>query len=215
MPNESTTTEDLELFTLHGFLGKIILWLIPAFFFWFITAAIICFPAIFIANLILPYLMPSIVSGLEQQRYLVDVITELTVKNAMGEEGILVFEINALKYAYGFPLFYALTMATTTSIYAKLDTLTYGFIVIIFAQTWSICFEVISSLLLKMGGENFDQITQALPFYSDSWVLTGVALAYQLGFLILPAIIPIAYWVLRHQSFFEQISSQRRILAPP
>jgi len=206
MDNAVTKNSEEDTFTVAGFLFKTILWIIPAFFFWYIAAAIFCFPAIFLSDLIIPYLLPSILEGVEQQSYLADIVTELDIKDNSGQTGQLVFSINTLKYAYGFPLLFAMTVATNQSIYKKLDTLTYGFIIIALAQTWSICFEVLSTLLLKIGGENFNIITEALPFYSEPSVLNGIALGYQLGFLILPAIIPISYWVLRHQLFLKQIS---------
>ncbi len=195
--------------TVSSFLFKTILWIIPAFFFWHFAATIVCYPAVFLSDLILPYLMPSIVSGLEQHRGLADVVTFLTVTNEKGQEGDLVFSINTLKYAYGFPLLFAMTLATNRSSYAKMDTLTYGFIIIILAQVWSICFEVLSTLLLKLGGDNFDHITQTLPFYDSPLVLNGIALGYQLGFLILPAVVPIIFWVFQHQSFLKEISTRK------
>ncbi|HFD32826.1 MAG TPA: hypothetical protein ENJ28_09000 [Gammaproteobacteria bacterium] len=209
MANTTSQTPVEESFTLAGYVLKVFLWVIPSFFFWYFTAAIFCFPAIFLADLILPHLMPSIITAVEQHGFVADVVTELDVRNAKGLSGQLVFSINALKYAYGFPLLFAMTIATNKSVYNKLDTLTYGFIILIFSQTWSLCFEALSTLLLKLGGDNFQTITQTIPLYSDAWVLNGIALGYQLGFLILPAVVPIVFWVLRHQDFLNMIARRK------
>jgi hypothetical protein len=198
---------EVKPFTVTFFLIKTIFWLIPAFFFWYIGAKIFCYPAIFLSDTLLPHILPSIVSGLSHlQSGGADVITNLQLKAPDGRSGQLIFSVNTLKYAYGFPLLFAMTMATNRTSYEKMDTLTYGFIIIVFAQTWSICFEVMSTVLLKASGDHFDQITQVLPFYSESFVLNSIALGYQLGFLILPAVVPIIFWVFQHQSFLKMIA---------
>ncbi|MGB0847562.1 MAG: exosortase H-associated membrane protein [Thiolinea sp.] len=35
-----------------------------------------------------------------------------------------------------------------------------------------------------------------------------VALGYQLGFLILPAIVPIAFWIMRHKGLLERLAQK-------
>ena len=193
-------------FSLRGFILRTLFYLIPAFFFWYHAASIVCWPAIALANLLMPLFMPDIVTGLEQNGYLVEVVTTLAAQTKQGEVGQLVFSLNALQYGYGLPLLTAMTLATNQSPYQKMDTLTYGFILIIMVQTWSLCFDVATNLLLKMEGTYFNTITEAIPLYAEPIVLNGIGLGYQLGFLILPAVVPIVYWVLRHQPFLKQIT---------
>ncbi|PIE00701.1 MAG: hypothetical protein CSA79_02555, partial [Thiothrix nivea] len=120
--------------------------------------------------------------------------------------GQFVFSFNALKYGYGFPLILAMMLATPKTIYSKLDDMTYGLLVVTGAQTWGICFEALSSLLLKTGSGITDQVETILSYASSSLFLNFVALGYQLGFLILPGIIPVAFWVLRHQGLLERLA---------
>ena len=200
---------EIKNVSIGHFLIRTVLYLIPAFFFWYLAANIFCWPAIALTDLLMPLIMPNIVTGIEQQGYFINVVTELDMTNSQNQVGQLLFSLNALKYAYGFPLLYAMTLASPQSFYQKMDTLTYGSLLIILAQTWSICFEIASTLLLKLGVVNFKIITEALPFYADPIVLKGIALGYQLGFLILPAVVPIAYWVLRHQLFLKQIAVKK------
>jgi len=102
-----------------------------------------------------------------------------------------------------------MTLATNRTLYAKMDTLTYGFIIIILAQTWSICFETLTTLLLQSSPEHHDFILQKLPIYDNEFALNGIGLGYQLGFLILPAVVPIIFWVFQHESFLKQISTRK------
>lgn len=206
----SDSKSDNVTFTVSGFLLKTILWIIPAFFFWYIAATLFCYPAIFLSDLILPQILPSIVSGLQSAGSgAAQVMTDLEVKSPDGRTGLLSFGMNTLKYAYGFPLLFAMTLATHRTMYAKMDTLTYGFIIIILAQTWSICFETLTTLLLQSSPEHHDFILQKLPIYNNEFALNGIGLGYQLGFLILPAVVPIIFWVFQHESFLKQISARK------
>ena len=143
--------------------------------------------------------------GVEQNGYIVDIVTQLKVQ-AQGQTGQFVFEFNALKYGYGFPLILAMMLATPYSIYSKLDDITYGLIVVVLAQAWGIIFEAMTGLLLKTGQEITSQAHAILPYTQNEFFLNFIALGYQLGFLILPAIVPIAFWIMRHQGLLERLA---------
>ena len=187
------------------FLLKTLLWLPVCFVGWYWAAGLFSFPAIWLSDLLLPWILPGVMEGVEQNGYIVDIVTQLTVQ-ANGQTGQFVFEFNALKYGYGFPLILAMMLATPYSIYNKLDDITYGLGVVVLAQTWGICFEALSSLLLKTGNEITTQVHTLLPFTDSDLFLNGVALGYQLGFLILPAIVPIVFWIMRHQGLLERLA---------
>lgn len=190
------------------FLLKTLLWLPVCFVGWYLAATVFSFPAILLSDLLLPLILPGVAEGVEQQGYLVDIVTQLNVQAANGQTGQFAFEFNALKYGYGFPLILAMMLATPYSIYSKLDDITYGLIVVILAQAWGICFEALSSLLLKTGPEITAQIDTLLPYTQNVFFLNFVAMGYQLGFLILPAIVPIAFWIMRHKGLLEQLAEQ-------
>jgi len=101
-PSSSTpktdTDSDNASFTVSGFLLKTILWIIPAFFFWYIAATVFCYPAIFLSDLILPQILPSIVSGIQSVGAgAAQVMTDLEVKSPDGRTGLLSFGMNTLK----------------------------------------------------------------------------------------------------------------------
>lgn len=192
------------------FLVKTMMWLPVTFFVWYMAAAAFSFPAIFLSDLILPLIMPGVMAGVEQQGYWVDIVTQLKIQAANGQTGQFAFSFNALKYGYGFPLILAMMLATPESIYNKLDNITYGLLVVIGAQTWGICFEALSSLLLKTSQEITTQVEAILSYAGNGAFLNVIALGYQLGFLILPAIVPIAFWVLRHQGLLERLAKPKK-----
>lgn len=198
-------TDNLDL-SVKQFLLKTLIWLPVTFFFWYMAAVAFSFFPIFFSDLILPLVMPGVIVGAEQQSYLVEIITTFEQSAANGQVGEIFLTLNVLKYGYGFPLILAMMMATPESIFDKLDNITYGFLLIVLVQTWGICFEAMTTLLLKMGIDKTTQIGEIIPYTSSDLFLNLLGLGYQLGFLILPAIVPIAFWVLRHQSLLSHFS---------
>lgn len=190
------------------FLLKTLLWLPVCFVGWYWAAAAFSFPAILLSDGLLPLILPGVIEGVEQQGYMIDIITQFNVQTTNGQTGQFTFEFNALKYGYGFPLILAMMLATPYSIYSKLDDITYGLIMVVLTQAWGICFEALSSLLLKTGIEITNQIDTLLPYTQNEFFLNFVALGYQLGFLILPAIVPIAFWIMRHKGLLERLAEQ-------
>ncbi|MGB1011411.1 MAG: exosortase H-associated membrane protein, partial [Thiolinea sp.] len=80
--------------------------------------------------------------------------------------------------------------------------------VVAFVQAWGIVFEASSSLLTKTGSEITSQTNTLLPYTQNEWFLNFVVLGAQLGFLILPAIVPIAFWIMRHKGLLERLAQK-------
>ena len=191
-----------------AFLLKTLFWLPVCFIGWYLLAALFSFPAIWLSDLVLPLLMPDVMEGVEQNGYLVDIVTHLNIQAANGQTGQFAFEFNALKYGYGFPLILAMMLATPYAFYQKLDDITYGLVVVVLTQSWGIIFEALSSLLLKTGTDITIQVVNVLPWTQSDFFLNFTALGYQLGFLILPAVVPIAFWIMRHKGLLERLARQ-------
>lgn len=205
MMAEETAQPDISA---KQFLLKTLLWLPVCFVGWYWAASLFSWPAIQLSDLLLPLMLPGVMEGVEQNGYMVDIVTQLNVQAANGQTGQFVFEFNALKYGYGFPLILAMMLATPYSLYSKLDDITYGLGVVVLAQAWGIIFEALSSLLLKTGNEITAQVDALLPYTNSEFFLNFVALGYQLGFLILPAIVPIVFWIMRHKGLLERLAEQ-------
>lgn len=190
------------------FLLLTLIWMPITFFIWAGLGNWFTFPAAFLADKILPLMMPGVIEGVEQQGVRVDIMTTLVI-TANDQTGQFVPTFNALKYGYGIPLILAMVLAVPYSIYDKLDNIIYGVSLAFLTQAWGVCFETLAFLLLKTGPDIRLQIQNLLTYADNDWFLNFIALGYQLGYLILPAIVPIAFWVLRHQSFLEHISRNR------
>lgn len=189
------------------FLYKTLLWIPVCFAGWYMFSAVFSFPAIKLSDWLLPWILPGVFEGVEKMDPMVNVVTQLDVKTASGQVGQIILDFNALKYGYGFPLLMAMMLATPYSIYEKLDDITYGLILVVLTQTWGIIFESLTSLMLKAGGEVASQVVNLLPFTESGIFLNIIALGYQLGVLVLPALVPIAFWIMRHPGLLETMAA--------
>jgi uncharacterized membrane protein YjjP (DUF1212 family) len=74
-----------------------------------------------------------------------------------------------------------------------------GFVILVLAQTWGVSLEILMTLLFKLDASMSSQ----LGFSAFQKEL--VALGYQFGYLILPAVTPLVLWIGFHQEFIGQL----------
>jgi hypothetical protein len=77
-----------------------------------------------------------------------------------------------------------------------------GVLILLLAQTWGVCFEILKTLLFNLGVE----INRTMAFSAMQTELT--ALAYQLGYLILPTVLPVAIWIIQSREFIKKLIKQ-------
>jgi len=108
------------------------------------------------------------------------------------------FVVNPLIFSYGLPLLFGLVMGSDVSWLRKLVIMLIGYFVITLVQIWGVVWQS-----LKMLSFNFGEQTHSIVLshgVSDG----SIALGYQLGTLILPALAPIFVWVLTNRPLVEQ-----------
>ena len=110
------------------------------------------------------------------------------------------FLVNALKYGYCIPLFTALLLATPGLWWRKMKIWFMGMLILQLAQAWGVSFEVLKILLFDQGPE----VPGMLGYGFLS--LNGVGLAYQFGFLILPAVAPVVIWMAFHTDYLPGLA---------
>ena len=108
------------------FLLRTLLWLAPLFVLWYVLAPLLLMPVVGWTHFALSHLFPHAIAAVEQQGTAVDIVTRFVMAAPAdgsappGARGQVVFAINALKYAYGWPLLLALTLAAPTAMGEKL-----------------------------------------------------------------------------------------------
>ncbi|HJT96750.1 MAG TPA: exosortase H-associated membrane protein [Rhodanobacteraceae bacterium] len=202
----------------HELALKAALWLPLSFVLWFYAAALWTWPAARIAKLALLACWPALFTNLVQggdvldasghvighASYLLTLTTAVIVNvpgGAGGAGGIGVLEptLNPMVYAYALPLFAGLAMATPLSTRRRLVELAIAFIVISLTQAFGIVAESLKFVAFDAGPPGAAAIAQA------KLAPNAIALAYQFGYLILPAVAPAALWIGLNRGFIERL----------
>ena len=182
---------------------RAVLWLPLSFFIWFAFASPLTWPVIQIAKLSMLTFWSSLFSEIVQNGHSMEVTTRVLVNQIApdGRSGIgeLVLIQNPLLYGYSLPLFSGLAMATPMSIRRRLLQFAIALAVIWIAQAFGVVAETLKVLAFDSGTPGANAFTAA-GISPDP-----VALAYQFGYLILPAVTPIALWAILNRHFIESL----------
>lgn len=210
--------ESRVLSPIREFALKALLWLPLCFVVWFWLAPLWVQPAVVAARAVLlglwGELFTAVVQGGElldaggrvvaHAGYLVQLTTTVTVTvpagpGGPGGVGVLEPTINPLIYGYSLPLFSGLAMATPLSVRRRLVQMLLTFLAIWLAQACGIVAESLKVLAFDSGAEGAAAVARA------GLAPNAIAFAYQFGYLILPAVVPVAAWIGLNQAFIERL----------
>lgn len=188
----------MQVSPLLSFVIKIFLFLPLCYWGWYALAELATAVVVYWAEPLLQFLFPMLIVGIEQIGYRVEVIAEVTVAAQNVPKGMVAeipIPVNPLKYSYGLPLALALILASPLNFAKTLRNVIISILVFLLIQIWGVCFESLKVLFLQTPVELLGNIR--LP----SWQLSIIALGYQLGSLILPAVAPVIIWVWFYKDF--------------
>ena len=177
------------------------MWMLFGFMLWFYLSAFHGAPARLAAEAILQNVLGSDFSRIivePNQNFLYQVETNIAFTFRDGTTDALGFVVNPLIFSYGLPLLFGLVMGSNVSWLRKFVIMLIGYVVITGVQ---ICGVVWQSL--KMLAFNFGAQTHAV-VESHGVSDASIALGYQLGTLIFPALAPIFVWVLSNRPLVEE-----------
>ena len=203
MPGDGriNTMNDNEELKLSELLILASLWMLFGFMVWYYLSAFHGFPARIAADAILGQILGSNFHQIvvnPDQHYLFQVETTIPFTFRDGTTEALGFIVNPLIFSYGLPLLFGLVMGSDVGWLRKIFILLLGYVTITAVQIWGVVWES-----LKMLSFNFGD--QAHQIVQDAGISDAViALSYQLGTLILPALAPIFVWVLTNRRLIEQ-----------
>ena len=168
------------------FVLRCLAWLPVAFALWYFVAPVLLAPAVWLAQGVSSLAVPELVRGVAQSGATVTFITRLDAGQAAAR-GVVTVDVNLLLYSFGLPLYAALTLASRNVRWKRLLVL--GYAVLLPFVTWGLVAEFLKTLAITSGAA----IASQAGF--SSWQREAIALAYQLGALILPAVVPVVLWV--------------------
>jgi hypothetical protein len=193
--NAPESTDAVKPVSLKLFLLSALLWLPLSFFFWFIWAGLFVVPVQIMSEWGLAYLLGGQFRDLTQSGYAL--LVEIYFTPPDGTR----LTVNPMIYGYGLPVLAGLVISTPNTIARRALQILVGYTGIAMVQSWGTVAEVLKNLTFGLGPEGrmvMEQVAISPTF---------VALAYQLGYLIFPAVIPVVLWVLMNRPFFEGIIS--------
>jgi len=180
---------------------------------WYWAAAWFAAPPIWLAGAAMKAFFPW-VHGWSQHGVTAALETLVQVRMAgpQGDVlGELVPEVNYPIYGYGLVLLWAMLIAarlTTRTPYWWLKGLI-GSALLIPVQAWGICFQWLRDVALLSGPSG-----AAYLGYS-AWANNAIAYGYQLGFLMLPPVVPILLWLLFNKRFVAALWLEAALAGAP
>ncbi|MCF6225649.1 MAG: hypothetical protein L3J22_05010 [Xanthomonadales bacterium] len=181
------------------------LWMPLGFFFWFKVSTVLVIPVAGLVTWLLEQNLGESFYDLLQNSYMLEIATNIPLnEKVQGRLAALSFDVNPMVYGYGIPLIFGLIMATPGSWKKRMFDMLGGYFLLVVVQTWGVFWEVQKHLQFTFLG------TAAGSATASELSPTVIALCYQLGYLILPAVVPVAWWILRNRVFLEQHVLDRR-----
>jgi hypothetical protein len=177
------------------------MWMLFGFMLWFYLSAFHGAPARLASDAILGHILGNDFYRIivePNQHFLYQVETQIQFTFRDGTTEALGFVVNPLIFSYGLPLLFGLVMGSDVSWLRKLVIMLIGYSVITLVQIWGVVWQS-----LKMLAFNFGEQSHAIVM-SHGVSDASIALGYQLGTLILPALAPIFVWVLSNRKLVEQ-----------
>jgi len=177
------------------------MWMLFGFMLWFYLSAFHGAPARMMAEAVLSNILGDSFRQIivePNQNFLFQVETNIQYVFKDGTQEALGFIVNPLIYSYGLPLLFGLVMGTDVSWLRKFVIMLIGYTTITLVQVWGVVFQSLKMLAFNFGEQSHVFVTQA--GVSDD----VVAMGYQLGTLIFPALMPIFVWVLCNRPLVEQ-----------
>ena len=203
---------------IREFALKAVLWLPLAFVVWFWFASFWVWPAMLLAKQALLGVWGDLFSAvtlggdildaggrvIARAGHLVQLSTTVMVNvpagpDGQGGVGVIEPTINPMVYAYSLPLFAGLAMATPLTTRRRLLQFAVALAVIWLSQAFGIVAESLKTLAFDVGSEGAAAVARA------GLAPNAIALAYQFGYLILPAVVPVALWIGLNRAFIEEL----------
>lgn len=179
-----------------------VLYLPLGFFLWFTFASAWMFLPSVLFEAILTTLFADTFEGLVQLGFYYEVETRI-FDQVEGKLAVIEPTLNPMLYSWGMALVFGLAMATPLTKMQRLVQITISYFVLTLVTVWGVFWELWKDLAFNAGSPGATVVAESI------FTHTSIALCYQLGYLILPAVTPVALWILMNRSFLEKVVFRR------
>ncbi|MEO8488032.1 MAG: exosortase H-associated membrane protein [Betaproteobacteria bacterium] len=180
---------------LGRFIVTVLVWLPVTFAVWYLVSPALMWIVRFLCSAAaLPF--GDLVRTVEQSGSTMVFVTSLKPGQAAGA-GVISVSVDGLLYAFGMPMFAALTLAAREP--ARWKILALGIVALLPFVTFGIVADFLKNVAITSG----PLVASQAGFSSAQREM--IAFAYQFGTLILPTVVPAIVWVLTHRAFLERM----------
>jgi hypothetical protein len=183
-----------------GFVLRTLAWLPAAFVVWYFAAPLLLWPAVLVLGAVGHTAFADVVRAVEQAAATVTFVTPLRSAGA-AQSGVITVDVNLLLYAFGMPLFAALTLAARERAWKR--HLAVGYAVLVPLVAASAFADFLKNIAITAG----PAVASQAGFVA--WQREAIVFAYQFGTLILPAVAPAVLWVATHGRFLAALREGR------
>ncbi|MCB1955779.1 MAG: hypothetical protein KDG55_08885 [Rhodocyclaceae bacterium] len=170
-----------------GFFVRVLLWLVPLLAAWYGAREWLAAPVAWTAEQFMRGFFSYWVTGSELDGTTQTLLTALEIRQPDGRVGDLAPTASILSYAYGTPFVAALLLAVDVKgWWWKLPLATLALIPF---QAISVCFTWLMQVAVLAGPQTAHQTG------FGAWQQNFFAAGYQLGFLLLPTLMPVLIWL--------------------
>lgn len=185
---------------LKRFMLSVLIWLPLAFLGWSVLSSLLVYVPGKLTGWCLSSLWPMLFASAEHSGAQWQAITQLMVRQpGSGALGQLVFDLNPMMYGYSLPLFFALMMATDLPPLRRLVQCLITLPILWLMQVFGMVSGALKLVTFDAGSQG------AAAAASNGLVANWVALCYQFGYLILPAVVPVVLWIVLNRHFIESL----------
>jgi hypothetical protein len=184
---------------LSRFVVRVLAWLPVTFAVWYFAAPVLMWPAAWLTRAVAYAGFSDLVRTIEQMRAMLVFATTLRPGISGAGAATITVEVNALLYAFGMPLFAALTLAAAEP--RRVRVLVIGYLALLPVVTWGVMADFLKNVSITSGA----LIASQTGFSAAQREV--IAFAFQFGSLILPTVIPAIVWVVTHRAFLTRMQA--------
>jgi hypothetical protein len=185
--------------SLWAFFGLTLLWFLLLIALWMQASQWVTYPAGKIAQIALDHWADFWIDSLNLKPGLLEAkvvwATAGVEKDVSRVINTFITSADTTHFAYGFPLFLALLLASRSQYFFKRALL--GYCILLFPQAWSIAFELLRTILVDAKAARGLDV--------GHWEMQGVYLAYQIGSYLVPTLVPVGLWLWFERRFFAAV----------
>jgi len=211
MPEKANQVDDSKSI-IKQLILQTVLYLPLCFFIWFYASTLLVVPVHYSLELFLSLWQPDLFNVVTQNQYMLTIETLIFPKDNFTGQGdklaVLDVVVNPMIYGYGIALISALVLSLPKQkTKRRIVQIVLGYLLVVVLQTIGCFWEMLKHLIFSAGPD-----AQAA-ILNTGIPVNIIALMYQLSYLILPSVAPIAYWIIMNNKFIGEITGLKSMTA--